>query len=280
MLQILDRLMTTSASLAYIAGPELEDAIGACRRFASEGLSSTVGYWDSGEDADPREVAEAYLRALSAVHAEGLDAYLSIKAPPLQMSSTWVERIVARAREHDTGVHFDSLFPQAADRTLELVGESLRRHARVGCTVPGRWRRSPGDARAAAALGVMRVRIVKGQWEDPGDPKRDLRAGFLDVIDALAGQPVRVAVATHDPPLARQALRRLRDAGTPCELELLFGLPVNGVRAVARELAVPVRMYVPYGKAYMPYALSQLRRNPKVVWWYLRDTLAGGRRTA
>ena len=280
MLQILDRLMTASASLAYIAGPELEDAIAACRRFAHEGLSSTVGYWDTGEGADPREVADAYLRALSAVHAEGLDAYLSIKAPPLQMSSAWVERVVARAREHDAGVHFDSLFPEAADRTLELVGESLRQHPRVGCTVPGRWRRSAADARRAAALGVMRVRVVKGQWEDPGDPRRDLRDGFLAVIDELAGQPVRVAVATHDPPLARQALRRLRDAGTPCELELLFGLPVNAARAVARDLAVPVRMYVPYGKAYMPYALSQLRRNPKVLWWYLRDTLAGGRRVA
>lgn len=280
MLQILDRLMTTSASLAYVAGPALEDAVAACRRFADEGLSSTVGYWDSGEGADPREVADAYLRALSAVQAEGLDAYLSIKAPPLQMSSAWVEKVVGRAREHDLGVHFDSLFPQAADRTLELVGESLRLHARVGCTVAGRWRRGPADAVRAAALGVMRVRVVKGQWEDPGDPRRDLRAGFLDAIDALAGQPVRVAVATHDPPLARQALQRLRDAGTPCELELLYGLPVNAARAVARELDVPVRMYVPYGKAYMPYALSQLRRNPKVVWWYLRDTLAGGRRAA
>ena len=61
---------------------------------------------------------------------------------------------------------------------------------------------------------------------------------------------------------------------------LLDAVPWPRTIAIARELDVPVRMYVPYGKAYMPYAPSQLRRNPKVVWWYLRDTLAGGRRAA
>jgi proline dehydrogenase len=281
MLEFLDRLMTTSASLAYIAGPELKDAIAACNRFAQQGLTSTVGYWDKGEGADPREVADAYLQALAAISAEGLDSYLSIKAPPLQMSSTLVAEVVDRASEAAIGIHFDSLFPEVAERTFELVAESRLSHAMVGCTLPGRWRRSTDDARRAVELGAARVRVVKGQWPDPADPDLDTRQGFLMVIDALlAAKAAHVAVATHDPWLARESLRRLQSGGASCELELLFGLPMNAVTQVAAELRAPVRLYVPYGKSYMPYALSQLRRNPKVVWWFLRDTLATNLRGA
>jgi proline dehydrogenase len=118
------------------------------------------------------------------------------------------------------------------------------------------------------------VRVVKGQWEDPDNPKLDMRRGFLEVIDELAGKAVHVAVATHDPPLAREAVRRLKKAGTSCELELIYGLPMNAVMQVATEHQLPVRLYVPYGKSYMPYALSHLRKNPRVVWWFVRDTLA------
>ena len=42
----------------------------------------------------------------------------------------------------------------------------------------------------------------------------------------------------------------------------------------ARELGIGVRVYVPYGAAYMPYALSQIRRQPRVLWWLVRDAVA------
>jgi proline dehydrogenase len=278
MLEVLDRLASTSASLAYIAGPELKDAVAACKRFAQRGVSSTIGYWDKGADADPREVANAYIEAMMAVSRERLDSYLSIKAPPLKLSSDLVGDVVGRAHHARVGIHFDSLFPKAADRTLELIGESLELYARVGCTLPGRWQRSVRDARRAVELGAVRVRVVKGQWEDPDNPKLDMRRGFLAVVDELAGKAARVAVATHDPPLAREAVRRLKKAGTSCELELLYGLPMHAITQVATEHQLPVRLYVPYGKSYMPYALSQLRKNPRVVWWFVRDSLAPHRR--
>jgi proline dehydrogenase len=116
--------------------------------------------------------------------------------------------------------------------------------------------------------------VVKGQWPDPaGDV--DLRCGFLNVVEGLAGRTHKVAVATHDPALAAAALATLRSAGTPCELELLFGLPSRAVLEVGRRLAVPVRYYLPYGHAWLPYALRQARRNPRILWWVLRDAVFG-----
>jgi proline dehydrogenase len=108
----------------------------------------------------------------------------------------------------------------------------------------------------AIELGLT-VRVVKGQWVDREVPERDPRAGFLEVIDGLAGKAKGVAVATHDPQLARESILRLQASSTPCELELLFGLPVRRVLPVAAELGVPVRYYVPYGSAWLPYALGR-----------------------
>jgi proline dehydrogenase len=48
---------------------------------------------------------------------------------------------------------------------------------------------------------------------------------------------------------------------------------MNAVRKVADKVGVKVRVYVPYGEAYLPYALSQVRKKPQILWWVMRDVL-------
>jgi proline dehydrogenase len=262
------------ASRAYIAGPELRDALRTCHELAPLGYSLSLCFWDTEAD-ESRQVADAYLAALSAIAAEKLDCYLSVKLAPLRRGGDRVPELLARARGLGTLVHFDSLGPEAADETLAVIADAARSGAPVGCTLPGRWRRSCRDAQLASDLG-LHVRVVKGQWPDPAEPGLDPRRGFLDVVDHLAGRARTVAVATHDAALCREALGRLRRAGTACALELLYGLPVRRAVQVARELGVPVRIYVPYGHGWLPYSLSQARKNPWIVWWVLRDALTRG----
>lgn len=271
------QLLTKKVSQAYIAGPDLTDAIHTCHRFSQRGISSTIGYWDKVEE-DPQFVADAYLTALDTLKREDLNCYLSIKAPSLQLSPDLIMEIVKRGRDASVGIHFDSLAPETASQTIALVASAVQHFPQIGCTLPGRWKRSLQDVNQVIDLGV-KVRVVKGQWADPNYPNIDLREGFLAVINQLAGCTNHVAVATHDPALAREALRRLKEAGTPCELELLFGLPSNAVMRVADEMGVKVRLYVPYGEAYAPYALSQVRKKPQILWWIIRDTLISFPRT-
>jgi proline dehydrogenase len=161
-----------------------------------------------------------------------------------------------------------------AERVLGCVAGAACDNPQVGCVLPGRWQRSLRDADLVSRLQI-RVRVVKGQWADPEHPDIDLREGFLAVVDRLAGRARHVAVATHDAQLAREALRRLTAVGTPCELELLFGLPMRAARQVARDLGVSTRVYVPYGHSWVPYALSWVRQNPRVLWWVVSDATFG-----
>jgi hypothetical protein len=106
-------------------------------------------------------------------------------------------------------------------------------------------------------------------------PHQFVDAGFLAVIDRLAGRACYVAVATHDPWLAGEALKRLRSAHTPCGLELLFALPTRKPIQQAQAAGVAARFYVPYGHALLPYRLSELSRVPRILGWILYDLLLG-----
>ena len=234
------------------------------------GFRSTLCFWNRVTDL-PRDIADQYLDAIDAIRTAGVDCYLSIKAPPLRFSASLVREVFERSRAREVPIHFDSLGPEAADPTFSLIQEFLPMHRKVGCTLPGRWRRSVSDADRAVELG-LRVRVVKGQWPDPRDRAVDPRVGFLEVIDRIAGRVRHAAVATHDAALAREAIHRLRAAGTPCELELLYGLPVRRPVAAAKLERVPVRLYIPYGHGWLPHALFQLKTKPstafRVLEWF------------
>jgi proline dehydrogenase len=263
------RPLVRRAAQAYVAGEHLSDAINTLERLKVRSLAATVGFWDSTPDS-PRSVADTYLEALPALTDR--DAYLSIKLPALKFSAELACEVARAAAAAGVRLHCDAHDIELVDQTKCLTDEMLGCGAVVSCTLPGRWRRSVDDAQWAIE-NRLPVRVVKGQWADPADPNRDLRAGFLEVIDQLAGRAASVAVATHDIPLALEAIRRLEAAGTPCTWELLYGLPMRAAVQQAAERDIAVRVYVPYGAAYMPYALGKLRQNPRIAWWLLRDML-------
>ena len=207
----------------YIAGPELIDALHVAQRLQAANIPSTLGFWD-GPGHNPADVQAQYLACLQAISQGGLDSYKSIKFPALQCNPDWLDPVVAMAIDHNVRLHFDSLADDVADTTWQAAVAAQRAGATVSCSVPGRWRRSRGDCLWAMEAGIL-VRVVKGQWYDSADPTLDPRAGFLGIVDELAGRVPRVAIATHDVALARLAIERLRAAGTACDWELLYGLP-------------------------------------------------------
>jgi proline dehydrogenase len=262
------------AGKAYIAGSELDDAVTTCRRLAGLGIGGTICFWNIESDS-PKRIADAYTSALAILANGEMDCYLSIKLPPLKYDWALVKEVLDQARHADALIHFDSLEHETADQTISMIVQAARSYSNVGCTLPGRWLRSVADADIAIDLG-LHVRVVKGQWPDPQHLEMKSQEGYLNLIDRLAGRARFVAVATHDSELGRTALKRLRQAGTPCSLELLYGLPMKQPLRVARELDVPVRVYVPFGHGWLPYSLSQARRNPRIFWWILRDLVTGG----
>jgi proline dehydrogenase len=263
------------AASAYTAGSTPQDAQAVCNRLAREGVASTVCYWDVYSD-HPASISQAYVSLLGAMSKGSSDCYLSVKAPSLKFDIDLVKKVLDEATRLNAIVHFDALAPDTVDRTFSLIAEARAIYPKLGCTLPGRWRRSLEDTERAIEMG-LRVRVVKGEWRGIEDDETDPREGFLNIVERLAGRATHVAVATHNPTIARLSLRLLKKSGTPCELELLYGLPQQPLLKIARDSGVRSRMYVPYGYSGLPYRLKEAVSNPRIIGWFMHDLWRGRR---
>lgn len=256
----------------HVAGPELSDAIDVCHDFASYGVNTTLCFWGrSGQT--PRQVVNDYTKALCALAHRKLRCVFSIKAPYFRFDFELLKDVLDIARSEGTFIRFDAQDPASAETTFVLIEKALACYPNIGCTLPARWKRSFSDAEYIAELKIP-VRIVKGQWPDSSIPNVDVRASFLFLAGILADQGVNITVATHDAKLAAKSLVRLKESNASCELEQMFGLPLNGIK-VARSMGVPLRVYVPYGHPGLPYNLSEVRTRPAMLAWAVRDIILG-----
>jgi proline dehydrogenase len=238
-------LVRGGAANADVASFSLEHARAVCDRLAREGIAGVVCYWDVYAYR-PKTVSQASVGLLGALKDVPTDCYLSVKAPALKFDIQLLKRVLEEAQRLNAIVHFDALSPDTVDRTFELIYQARSFYPKLACTLPGRWRRTMTDADRAIEM-ELRVRVVKGEWKAIDDDETDPLEGFLNIIERLRGRATHVAVATHNATLARISLRRLKNAGTPCELELLYGLPQQPLLEIAKNFGVRARMYVPYG---------------------------------
>jgi len=265
---LLQRLMRR-----YIVGYTVQDALRAVRRVRLAGWHATICPWNFPGDS-PEDVAARYVEAVYNLVTVG-GGYLSVKARALDYEWPLLQEVINAARPYQLRIHFDSLEPDTADPTFELIERALSEYSNLSCTLPARWPRSIRDAEKVLKWKIP-VRIVKGQWADPEAPEVDADAAFLSLVKHLAGKAQHVDVATHSVTLADAALSHLKSAGTSCRLEVLYGLPLRVVN-VAKRLQIGVTMYIPYGRACLPYDVYVLRKNPVILKWMLRDLLVGDR---
>ncbi len=262
------------ASRSYVSGETLNDAIRTNESLQKLGYSVTLAYWNRDDD-DHLDVLSHYKNAVEEFSKISSENYVSIKAPAFGFDQNHYMTLLKKAREMGVQIHFDSLGHEDVDATCSLIDHHTQQLCHdIGFTLPGRWQRSIEDADWVSKMG-LNVRVVKGQWPDPNDPTKDMNEGFIDVIQQLAGKVRNVRIASHDPPLVKQSIEILQKANTPCELELLYGLPVRDILPVAKEMGVSVRLYVPYGYAWLPYGLNLMRNKPRVLWWILKDSFSG-----
>lgn len=259
------------AAGSYIAGPEFNDALRIALRLQNMGFGVTTCYWN-GDDDSPRKVADAYLQSIASMQGRNFD-YLSIKLSALDYSQDLLEEIFSAAKIAGVKIHFDSLGPETADRTFSVLDQMLAKQTNFGVTIPTRWKRSLKDMDWAIERNLS-MRIVKGQWADHSDENLD--GSFVPAIRHLAGRAAQVNVATHNPAALRESLELLQGTSTRTNVELLYGLPMRRAMAVARQYSTPVRFYIPFGYAWLPYCFSQARKNPRIFLRMLKDSLFTG----
>lgn len=262
------------ASRNYFSGSTVEDAMQVAVHISQHGYKPILGYWDEGHEK-AEDVIKHYKLALENLCGSGMDGYVSIKSWAFNNDKHLFGILLKESRRMGVPLHFDSKDTENTDVMFKLISDcTFSSSDDIGCTLPGRWKRSLKDANLAMELG-LNIRVVKGGWPDSDNTIKDLRSGFMDVVQKLTGCTNQVRIATHDHMLAEKSLKLLCKHGTPCVLELLYGLPVKRVLPVAEKWKVPVGIYIPFGYGWLTYCLSSIYKNPLVIGPLVKNFFMG-----
>lgn len=295
------RAMAARTSLArrFVGGAEVGEAVRtAVRLREAHGIRASLFYlgeYVADRAAIDHNVGQA-IEASRALAGAGLDVHVSVDPTAIgymrddALGEENARRIgsVVRAASgagrdwlvldmEDSGIR---------DRTCALHRTLLEAGIPAGLTLQARRRRTPEDL-AWATRQRTSLRLVKGAF-----PERALdhvgRAridqAYLDAASIMLSREARQSgfypvFGTHDDRLAGAIIDLARERGwdpDQFEFEMLYGVRPDWQIAL-RGLGYNVRVYLPFGADWWPYAIRRVGENPRNAWLLARSLKSDGR---
>ncbi|HEV2689169.1 MAG TPA: proline dehydrogenase family protein, partial [Bryobacteraceae bacterium] len=163
-------------SSRFVAGELLENALRVGQRINSEGITLTLDHLGESVTslAEASEARDVYLRALEAIHANGVQGNVSLKLTQFGLDLSEEEcrnnvaRLVERAAALGNFVRVDMESSEYTDRTLCLVEGLHSQYGGVGTVIQAYLHRSRKDIERLCARRI-RVRLCKGAYLEPAD---------------------------------------------------------------------------------------------------------------
>jgi proline dehydrogenase len=274
-------------SQRYIAGPTLEDACRVVKRLNAEQKLVTIDVLgeEIHRDDEARAIAQAYRDVFETIESRGLDSNVSVKPTALGLKLDYdlcrenLESVVREAARRGNFVRIDMEDSSTTDATLRLYRE-LREagHDNLGFVLQAYLRRTLDDIRALVHLGPS-VRICKGIYVEPPELAyqgfEEVRANFIEALEALFDAGCYVGIATHDEWLVSEGRRIVARRGLDreqYEFQMLLGVAEPLGDTLVRD-GHRLRIYVPFGEHWYAYSLRRLQENPKIAGYIAADTL-------
>ncbi len=278
----------------YIAGESEAEAVALAGRLRARGFTTTIDIL--GEDTtsvtQARAASEAYIALMSALVAAEVERNVSLKLTQFGLRVDEAEafsaltRVLDKAREEDFFVRIDMEDSSVTDRTLAFHRRARELWPKVGVVLQARLKRTLRDAERLATQGVN-VRLCQGVYKEPPEiahvRKRDIRNAFMETFRILARGDGVIAVATHDLRLIQRILQEIEAARIPrerVEFQSLLGVPIRSALENLRDRGYKVRLYVPFGSAWLAYSLRRLQENPDMAMAIVRGLFRRGRMDA
>lgn len=300
LLPVVPRVVVRAIASRYVAGEDLACAIRVVRGLNEKGFEATLDVL--GEDASSGEVADKtvteYVEVLDRIRSESLQSNISLKLTHLGLrldrksAQDRLARIIEAAWTRGIFVRIDMEDSSVTDVTLDIyrsVRDRWRNEPRaspinhphrdvVGAVLQACLKRTEGDARRLAEEGAN-IRLCKGIYRESRKiawrGREEVRKSFLAAAETLlAAADTYVAFATHDRILIERCLELVERGRVPkkqYEFQALLGVPIEDVLEDLVRRGIRVRVYVPFGVDWYPYASRRLRENPKIASYVIRQ---------
>jgi proline dehydrogenase len=290
---------TASIARRFVAGGDAAQAMSVARDLKQAGFKTSLYYL--GEYVkDPAVVAEngrqkiAVAESLSAAH---LQIHVSIDSTQIgyaldeQAGQALALKIGARIRDLAGSNSAPPVLmlnmedAEYVDCILALRASLLAAGVPVAQTLQAYLKRSADDLAPIIAAGGQ-VRLVKGAFADPRPHAHQGGAAIDASYLALARKMLsaeakasgfRPVFGTHDEALIAEIRRIARNGGWQpgqYEFEMLYGVRTELQRQLCAA-GEQVRIYLPYGRAWWPYAVRRVGESPRNAALLARAVVSG-----
>ena len=265
----------------FIAGEDLSTALKSIHVLQSSGYLSTVDIL--GEHIHRKEQAEraqkAYLDLVREINNGPSPVDLSVKVTQMgldidrEICRRNISELLAAASRHT--VRLDMEGSGYTQSTIDLCVALHRPHKNLGQAVQAYLFRTANDVDRLIENGIS-VRLCKGAYKE--SPKiawssmDDIRANFLKLAKKLLSEGLLPAIATHDEYLLAEILDFTAKENIDPKsfyFEMLYGVR-RDLHKVLLDKGYQVRIYVPYGKSWLPYTLRRLTEKKENILFVMR----------
>ena len=160
-------------------------------------------------------------------------------------------------------------------QTLELVARTKsNRSTPVGSVLQAMLLRTPDDLISMLGKEIT-IRLCKGAYKEPKGVAHqsmpDIRAAYITLAKRLLTSGLYHGIATHDPTLIEQIKKFVREnniSKDSFEFQMLLGMRPKLQKRLLAE-GWNLRLYVPFGRSWLPYTLRRLREKKENVMFLL-----------
>lgn len=270
----------------YIAGADKEAAVKAAEGLNNLSIAATID--NLGENVSSAKEAEdavqEYISLLSLIKQCRVHSAVSLKLTHLGLDLSEdialknVAAIIKKAAELNNFVRFDMEGSKYTQKTLDIFLKLCSRYPNMGIAIQSYLLRSKDDVKLLNENNAS-VRLVKGAYKEPPDiafeKKKMVDENYEYLMKELLLKGNMPAIATHDERLINEAISfaaENRIAKDKFEFEMLLGIKRTLQKRLAQE-GFRVRVYVPYGKNWLPYTLRRFRERKENIWFVLKNLI-------
>jgi len=184
------------------------------------------------------------------------------------------EDLIDAVRHHT--IRFDMEGSGLTEQTMKLGLELQKTHKNLGVVLQAYLRRTDQDVQSVIDQGVS-TRLCKGAYKEPEaiayQSMDEIRENFLKQAFRLLKEGNLPAIATHDEVLIEKIIEfieREKISADSFYFELLYGVR-RDIQKALLDKGYQVRLYVPYGKAWLPYTLRRLAERKENIIFVLKN---------
>jgi len=204
---------------------------------------------------------------------------LSLKVTQMGLDIDWelckknISEILNAASGHT--VRFDIEGSDYTKQTINLCIELHETYRNLGQALQAYLYRTGGDVERLLDQGIS-IRLCKGAYKESATnawtSMEDIRANFLTLAKIILKEGFLPAIATHDEYILTEILEFVKKENISPKsfyFEMLYGVR-RDIHKALLDKGYQVRIYVPYGKSWLPYTLRRLTEKKGNILFVMR----------